>query len=173
MAPRSIIVAFAVGASVLATGEAYAASATNADWPCVQRKIATLTSAQMWDGPAVDGLTQWRDDAEIAKLVTVLASRRVPVDEASAAIEKFAAARPAPTRDEALKLLFAGLVSTVSNDRAVVIGRALRSANSRRRRRTTRRRAWSWRPRRSDTTGMPGSSPSVSSRFRSPAKFRC
>jgi hypothetical protein len=122
MAPLGIIVAFATGATVLANGIACAASATNADWPCVQRKIATLTSAQMWDGPAVDGLTQWRDDAEITKLVAVLASRRVPLDDATAAIAKFAAARRAETRDEALKLLFAALVSTVSNDRAVVIG---------------------------------------------------
>jgi hypothetical protein len=122
MASLGVIMTLAAGASMLAAGVACAASATNADWPCVQRKIATLTSAQMWDGPAVDGLTQWRGDAEIAKLVVVLASRRVPVDEAAAAIEKFAAARPAQTRDEALKLLFAGLVSTVSSDRAVVIG---------------------------------------------------
>ena len=122
MMPLGIILTLAAGATVLAAGAACAASATNADWPCVQRKVATLTSAQMWDGPAVDGFTQWRDDAEIAKLVTVLASRRVPVDEATAAIEKFAGARPAQTRDETLTLLFAGLVSTVSNDRAVVIG---------------------------------------------------
>jgi hypothetical protein len=122
MAPLRTIVTLAAFATVLAAGPVHAASATNADWPCVQRKIATLTSAQMWDGPAVDGLTQWRDDAEIAKLVGVLASRRVPLDDAGAAIAKFAAARPPQMRDEALKLLFAGLVTTVSNDRAVVIG---------------------------------------------------
>src|SRR6202008_4027103 len=122
MALLGVIVMLAAGASMLAAGVACAATATNADWPCVQRKIATLTSAQMWDGPAVDGFTQWRGDAEIAKLVVVLASRRVPLDEATAAIERFAAARPAQARDEALKQLFAGLVSTVSNDRAVVIG---------------------------------------------------
>ena len=54
--------------------QALAAEATRPDWPCVQRKVATLTSAQMWDGPPVDDLTQWRDNEEITKLIAVLAS---------------------------------------------------------------------------------------------------
>jgi len=104
-----------LGASVLA------ADAANPDWPCTQRKVVTLTSAQMWDGPPVDDLTRWRDNDHIEKLVPVLASRRVPLKEATAAIARFAEARPQDTRDEALKLLFAGLLQTVNNDRAIVM----------------------------------------------------
>jgi len=99
-----------------------AAEAANPDWPCIQHKVATLTSAQMWDGPDVDDLAQWRGNQEIGKLIAVLASRRVPVEEAAAAIDRFAAAQPRDKRDDALKLLFAGLLSTVNNDRAVVMG---------------------------------------------------
>jgi dephospho-CoA kinase len=51
----------------------------------------------------------------------VLASRRVPLVEAAQAIERFAAAQPPDKRDDALKLLFAGLISTVNSDRAVVL----------------------------------------------------
>ena len=105
----------------LAGPRALAADAANPDWPCVQRKVATLTSAQMWDGPAVDDLTQWRDNEEISKLVAFLASRRVPLEEAAAAIAQFAAAQPQDKRDDALKLLFAGLLSTINSDRAVVM----------------------------------------------------
>ena len=105
----------------LAVPRALAAAPVNPDWPCVQRKIATLTSAQMWDGPAVDDLTQWRDNAEITKLIAFLASRRVPLEEAAAAIAQFAAAQPQDRRDDALKLLFAGLLSTINSDRAVVM----------------------------------------------------
>jgi hypothetical protein len=100
---------------------AFAADAANPDWPCVQRKVATLTSAQIWDGPPVDDLAHWRDNEEITKLIPVLASRRVPLEEAAQAIDRFAAAQPRDRRDGALKLLFAGLLSAVNSDRAAVL----------------------------------------------------
>jgi hypothetical protein len=93
----------------------------NADWPCIQHKVAELTAAQMWDGPPVDGVEQWRDNEEIGKLIPTLSSRRVPLEQAEAAIDAFAAAQPQDKRDEALKLLFAGLLTTVNADRAVVM----------------------------------------------------
>jgi hypothetical protein len=93
----------------------------NPDWPCIQHKVPTLTSAQMWDGPVVDDEEAWRDNEAIVKLIPTLASRRVPMEEATAAIEAFAAAQPKEKRDEALKQLFAGLLRTVNVDRAVVM----------------------------------------------------
>jgi hypothetical protein len=120
MMSSNTVIAIVAGTLALAA-PAFAATATSADWPCVQRKVATLTSTQMWDGAPVDDLTQWRGNEEMAKLIAVLASRRVPLEQATAAIAKFAAAQPPDRRDEALKLLFAGLLSTVNSDRAVVI----------------------------------------------------
>jgi hypothetical protein len=105
----------------LAAPRVHAADPANPDWPCVQRKVVTLTSAQMWDGPPVDDLRQWRDNEEIRKLVTVLASRRVPLEEAAGAIARFAETQPPNKRDEALKLVFAGLLEVINNDRAVVM----------------------------------------------------
>lgn len=112
-----------VAASMVALGgpPAFAADEANPDWPCVQRKVVTLTSVQMWDGSAVDDLTQWRNNEEIGKLIAVLASRRVPLEEAAAAIARYAAAQPQDKRDDALKLLFAGLLSTINTDRAIVM----------------------------------------------------
>jgi hypothetical protein len=106
---------------VLGAVPALAADPSNPDWPCVQRKVATLTSVQMWDGPAVDDLTGWRDRDDIRKLIAVLASRRVPIDEAAGAVARFADAQPPDKRDDALKLLFAGLLDAVNNDRAAVM----------------------------------------------------
>jgi hypothetical protein len=111
----------AAGAAALGAGPAVAADPDNPDWPCVQRKVAKLTAAQMWDGPAVDDLTEWRGRDDIKKLTAVLANRRVPVEEAAAAVARFAEAQPADRRDDALKLLFAGLLDLVNNDRAVVM----------------------------------------------------
>ena len=117
----TIIGLIAASLIALAAPRAMAADPANPDWPCVQRKVAMLSSAQMWDGADVDDLTQWRDSEETTKLIALLASRRVPLEQAAAAIARFAASQPPDKRDDALKLLFAGLISTVNSDRAVVI----------------------------------------------------
>jgi hypothetical protein len=122
MSPSNTVLGM-VAASAIALGipQALPADAASADWPCTQRKVAKLTSAQMWDGASVDDLTQWRDNEAITKLIAVLTSRRVPLEQATAAIAEFAASQPREKRDEALKLLFAGLLSTVNTDRAIVM----------------------------------------------------
>jgi hypothetical protein len=118
-----LIAASLIAARLIANGAwgARAADADNPDWPCVQRKIVTVTAAQMWDGGEVEGLTQWRDDQELAKLIAVLASRRVPLEAAAAAIAQFADAQPPERRDQALRQLFAGLLDSVNRDRAIVM----------------------------------------------------
>jgi hypothetical protein len=110
-----------IAAIALGIPQVFPADAASADWPCVQRKVAKLTSAQMWDGASVDDLAQWRDNEEMTKLIAVLTSRRVPLERAAESIAQFAAAQPQERRDEALKLLFAGLLSTINTDRAVVM----------------------------------------------------
>jgi hypothetical protein len=110
-----------IAAIALGIPQVLPADAASADWPCVQRKVAKLTSAQMWDGASVDDLAQWRDNEEMTKLIAVLTSRRVPLEQAAESIAQFAAAQPQERRDEALKLLFAGLLSTINTDRAVVM----------------------------------------------------
>lgn len=111
----------ALASAVLISGPADAAQAVGSDWPCIQHKVDKLTSVQMWDGPPVDDLTAWREDKEILKLVPVLISRRIPVEEAAEAIESFAMARPKSERDHALSLLFAAVLDATNRDRAVIM----------------------------------------------------
>jgi hypothetical protein len=80
-----------------------------------------LTSAQMWDGPVVDDEAQWRDNAEIVKLIATLPSRRVPMEQATAAIASFAAAQPQDKRDERSSCCSRACSSTVNSDRAGVL----------------------------------------------------
>jgi hypothetical protein len=112
---------FAAGIIACVAPIAHAADAANPDWPCIQRKVATLTSVQMWDGPDVGDLTQWNDNEEMRKLVPLLVSRRVSLEQAATSIAQFVAAQPQDKRDENLKNLFAGLLSTVNTDRATVM----------------------------------------------------
>ena len=113
-----------VAGALLATSN-HALAATgdkdNPDWPCVQRKVLTLTSTQIWDGPPVEDLRDWSSDPEILKLVPGLVSRRVSMEDATAAIKAFAGKLPAAERDEKLKRLFAGVLTKINEERASVI----------------------------------------------------
>lgn len=97
------------------------ALAANSDWPCIQHKVDTLTSVQMWDGPPIDDLTEWRDDKQIVKLAPLLISRRVPIEKAADAIDAFALARPEDQRDRALTLLFAAVLDATNRDRSIIM----------------------------------------------------
>ena len=48
------------------------------DWPCVQRKVETISSAQVWDGPPCPKRKDWQNDNKIRELTSILESRRVP-----------------------------------------------------------------------------------------------
>lgn len=91
------------------------------DWPCVQRKVVTLTAAQMWDGPAIDDAKNWRDDKAVADLAPYLISRRVEMDAAEDAIKKFAESVPEAERDEKLTQLFAGVLHETNLVRGTVV----------------------------------------------------
>lgn len=90
-------------------------------WPCVQGKVETLSATQIWDGPPIDGVKGWFQDKKIADLIEVLSSRRVPLEEAEAAIKGYAESVPEAERDQKLTLLFAGLFDKVSGQRRSVM----------------------------------------------------
>jgi hypothetical protein len=94
--------------------------ASSPDWPCVQRKVTTVSAAQVWDGPSIDGLSDF--DPEIRDLTAVLQSRRVPIAEAEKAIKQFAASQPEAERDRRLTLLFASVHASMNTDRSFVVG---------------------------------------------------
>ena len=95
--------------------------AAEPDWPCVQRRVETLTASQMWDGRPVDDLTSWDRDDEVRRLVELIASRRNSAEDSAQRIKAFAEAQPADARDEKLKLVFAGALSVINSDRTAVI----------------------------------------------------
>ena len=101
---------------------ASAADKSNPDWPCLQKKIESLSVGQTWDGPPVEtDKMPWNEDDRVKDLINVLTSRRVPLPEAEAAVKKFADEQPAAERDQKLTLLFAGLFETSNGQRKTVI----------------------------------------------------
>ncbi|MET0165239.1 MAG: hypothetical protein ABW318_09575 [Vicinamibacterales bacterium] len=110
-----------ISAIMVGAFPADAADPEHPDWPCVQRKVTELTATQMWDRGDVGDLTQWRGNETMQKLIAVLASRRVPLEQAVDAIARFADSQPPDKRDDALKQLFAGLLDAINRDRASVM----------------------------------------------------
>jgi hypothetical protein len=109
--------------AVLAAGPcaAGAADPRYPDWPCVQAKVPEISLAAIWDGPAIDdALAGWQDDPAMANLVTRLAARRIPLEEAQKNVtDFFAAAGTDKTRKGVL--LFAGLFDTLNHQRTEII----------------------------------------------------
>ena len=95
---------------------------TDPDWPCIQRKVPELSVVAVWSGPPIDdALTRWRDDPEVAALVGEVVARRMPLEEATAAVTQFAQSQPPETKNARLTLLFAGIFQTLDRERGEVI----------------------------------------------------
>ena len=116
--------AVAVAVGVTAAGPAFAVGGKDggSDWPCPQRKVATLGASDLqWEGPPVDAAKGWQQDAAMSALVKTLANRRVPVDDAVKSLKVFAQGLPAGERAGKLTIVFAGLLETVNEYRSAVI----------------------------------------------------
>jgi hypothetical protein len=101
---------------------ARAADPGNPDWPCVQVKVPEISPAAVWAGPPLDeAVKAWESDPTIKDLITRLAARRVPVEEAQKTAAEFLHASDAATRQERAKLVFAGLFDTLNRLRSQVI----------------------------------------------------
>lgn len=98
-----------------------AANTQKEEWPCVYRKVPVLSPAMIWDGPEITDTTSWRNDDAIRKLSQYLISRRVKMDEAEAAIKKFAAGLPADKHDAKLTELFSAVLTRTNEDRKIVM----------------------------------------------------
>jgi hypothetical protein len=102
-------------------GNGFAADPRYPDWPCAQAKVPEISLAAVWAGPPLDDVqNKWKDDAKVSALVTKLAARRTPLEEAEKSITEFLTASAAD-KATAGKLLFAGLFDTLNAQRSSVM----------------------------------------------------
>lgn len=97
-----------------------AAAQEDPGWPCMQRKVATLSVAQLWAGPPLPEHPAWQDDPEIARLVALISARRTQLDEVRPMLEALGSAG-GRGRDERLVELFAGVFETIDRERARIM----------------------------------------------------
>ena len=99
----------------------FAADPRYPDWPCAQAKVPEISIAAVWAGPSLDDIQdKWKDDVKVSALVTKLAARRTPLEEAQKAITEYLAGSTAD-KTTAGKLLFAGLFDTLNAQRSSVM----------------------------------------------------
>lgn len=107
--------AFAVSATAVR-----AADRRYPDWPCAQAKVPEISLAAVWAGPALDDAeSKWKDDSKVGALVSKLAARKTPLDEAEKSVKEFLASSADKTANA--KLLFAGLFDTLNAQRSQVM----------------------------------------------------
>ena len=107
--------------AALVSSPARAADPRYPDWPCAQAKVPEISLAAVWAGPPLDDVgDKWKNDAKVSALVTRLAARRTPLDEAEKDIRDFLGAA-ASDKVAAGKLLFAGLFETLNAQRSSVM----------------------------------------------------
>jgi hypothetical protein len=126
------LAAVLVATALLGAASAGNAQPSAADWPCVQRKVPTLTAGAVWGGPDPADATDWSRDTEAASLAQRLASRRTSLEEADQLIETFAAAA-GPDRERRLTRAFAGVLELINLERSRVIEAIERYARGQRR----------------------------------------
>ncbi len=107
-------------AFILMSGQGVFAAATN-DWPCVQRKVPQISLSAVWTaevpGPEATAL---KTDKEISDLVSLLAARRFPLEEASKQVREFAG-KAGDQKKLKLEAAFAALFDTLNGERSDVI----------------------------------------------------
>jgi hypothetical protein len=104
-----------------------------ADWPCIQRKVPTITAGAVWSGPDIGAAAdEWGKDFEAASLAQKLASRRTSLEEADQLIDAFAKNAGAD-KAQRLTRVFAGVLELVNAERDRVLHGLERYARGQRR----------------------------------------
>jgi len=112
---------FALFAVAASTGSCLAADPRYPDWPCAQAKVPEISLAAVWAGPPLDDASdKWKGDAKVSALVSKLAARRIPIEEAQKDITEFLTGSTTEKTTTG-KLLFAGLFDTLNAQRSQVM----------------------------------------------------
>ena len=103
------------------TQSAFALDPRYPDWPCQQLKVPGIAIASVWNGPPIEiGDAAKPADAKQAELVSRLAARRTPIEDARKLVADYIVGTD-PEKQEKAKTLFASLYSTLNAQRDEVM----------------------------------------------------
>ncbi len=108
-------------AIVAASPARSAGDPANPDWPCIQRRVPVISAGMVWAGPEVqENGKAWKESARLAELARTISVRRMPIEEARAELDRFAATL-GEDKDEQLTLLFSGVLQTINAERTEIV----------------------------------------------------
>jgi hypothetical protein len=91
------------------------------DWPCQQLKVPEISIASLWTGPPIEPIDAAKPtDPKEVDLVSRLAARRTPMEDARKLIADFMTGTKDEKQEKA-KRLFAGLYATLNAQRGEVM----------------------------------------------------
>ena len=122
-----------VATATVQVTDSRAADGSNPDWPCIQRLVPRISTAQVWAGPEPDP-SSWRSNEPVRSLADQIAVRRMPIEDARASVSEFAESLPEDERNEQLTALFGRTLELINRDRASIIAGIGRYARSQRER---------------------------------------
>lgn len=107
----------------------------DSDWPCVQRKVETLSPGQFWTGPDIAAAGDWGSDNDAAVLAQKIASRRTDLSQVDPLLDDFAAkfGSDKDAKDKALTRVYAGVFEVLNGERSKVMSGIARYAQGQRR----------------------------------------
>lgn len=114
---------------------AFAQPKTDPDWPCVQRKVETLSAGQFWTGPDIAAAGDWGSDNDAAVLAQKIASRRTDLSQVDPLLDDFAAkfGSDKDAKDKALTRVYAGVFEVLNGERSKIMSGIARYAQGQRR----------------------------------------
>jgi hypothetical protein len=119
----------------LAAGPVLAQPRQDPDWPCVQRKVATLSPGQFWTGPDIAAAGDWGSDNDAAVLAQKIASRRTELSEVGPLLDGFVTKLGADkdAKAKSLTRVYAGVFEVLNGERDKVMSGIARYAQGQRR----------------------------------------
>ncbi len=107
----------------------------DSDWPCVQRKVETLSPGQFWTGPDIAAAGDWGSDNDAAALAQKIASRRTDLSQVDPLLDDYAAklGTDKDAKDKALTRVYAGVFEVINGERGKVMSGIARYSQGQRR----------------------------------------
>ena len=118
----------AISCLTLAVAPVHAQPRSDPDWPCIQRKVATLGAGAIWTGPDIASAGAWGEDREAARVARVLASRRTELKDVDGLLDEFLQSVEPAERAKRLTRVFAGVFEIVNDERTKIINGIVRYA---------------------------------------------
>ena len=117
LSKRDCLRCIAIAIAACWAQSAFALDPRYPDWPCQQLKVPGIAIASVWNGPSIEiGDGTKPTDPKQAELVSRLAARRTPIEDARKLIADYIVGTSAEKQEKA-KTLFAALYSTLNSQR--------------------------------------------------------